>query len=203
LLTRIRDKGEPGVTARFNIGWVMANSSFLLATDKIGYSLDTCFDLVRQAAATMADMEAVRQSLAAELPKTLGGTIVRDRSILLALAQTAKIISGMTFVSRSDVEALIYSIQAPFNSAEEMAADTMDGFDYQAIVRLRSAIVNHLVSTSRPLPSMLVYQFTSSLSSLVISYRLYADARRYDEIRKENKVVHPAFCRSSGRALSQ
>jgi prophage DNA circulation protein len=37
----------------------------------------------------------------------------------------------------------------------------------------------------------------------VLAYRLYADASRADEIRAENKVVHPAFCPPTGIALSR
>jgi prophage DNA circulation protein len=78
----------------------------------------------------------------------------------------------------------------------------MDQSDYKAIVSLRAAIVNHLVATARPLPSLLSYWFGTPLPSLVISQRLYGDASRYDEIREENKVIHPAFCPQSGVALS-
>jgi prophage DNA circulation protein len=120
----------------------------------------------------------------------------------LVLAQEGKIISTMTFSSRQDVDDLINAIQIPFNKAEEIAADTMDSADYIAIVELRAAIVNHLIATARPLPDMLTYQFASSLPSLVISHRLYGDASRYDQIRNENKVVHPAFCPAIGQALS-
>jgi prophage DNA circulation protein len=108
----------------------------------------------------------------------------------------------MIFRSRQDVDTLIKAIQIPFNSAEEVAADTMDAMDYRAIVGLRAAIVNYLVSSSRPLPSMLTYQFAKVLPTLVISHKLYGDASRYDEIRDENKIVHPAFCPPIGQALS-
>jgi prophage DNA circulation protein len=36
----------------------------------------------------------------------------------------------------------------------------------------------------------------------VMAYKLYDDASRCDELRQENKVVHPAFCPPTGRALS-
>lgn len=203
LLTIVSNKDSPGVTAQSTIGWVMANSSNLFYYNQIGYPLDICFNQVRLAGASYSDMEQIRTSLDAEKPKTLGATIFRDRSIQLTLAQEGKIISAMTFTSRQDVDNLIETLQAPFDAAEEIAADTMDGYDYMAIVELRSAIINHLSETSRPLPSMLQYQFAQPLPSLVISQRLYGDGSRYDEIRNENKVVHPAFCRPIGQALSQ
>jgi prophage DNA circulation protein len=50
---------------------------------------------------------------------------------------------------------------------------------------------------------MLNFQFWSpSIPTLIAAYRLYSDAGRADEIRMENKVVHPAFMRPIGKALS-
>lgn len=202
LLRFIVDKQDAGIQAKMVIGWVTANARMLLYYDQIGQPLDMCFDLTRQAGCDLPHMDEVRIMLDVETPTTLGATMIRDRSINLALCQEGKIISNMTFVSRQDVDDLIYQIQAPFDKAEEVAADTMDPMDYQGIIELRAAIVNYLVQTGRPLPSMLAYQFASALPSLVISHRLYGDASRYDEIREENKVVHPAFCPAYGQALS-
>jgi hypothetical protein len=202
LLGCITDKAQAGIQAKMVIGWVAANARMLLYYDQMGLPLDTCFDAVRQAGCDLPHMDEIRVLLDVETPTTLGATMIRDRSIMFALCQQGKIISNMTFVSRQDVDDLINAIQIPFNAAEEVAADTMDQMDYQGIIELRAAIVNYLVSTSRPLPSMLTYQFAKPLPSLVISHRLYGDASRYDEIRAENKIVHPAFCPVVGQALS-
>jgi prophage DNA circulation protein len=203
LLLAIDDKGQLGIQAKVVIGFVAANARTLLYYDQLGQPLDLCFDLVRQTGCSLPQMDEVRILLDVETPTTLGATMIRDRGIQLALAQEGKIISDMTFTSRQDVDNLIYQIQAPFNKAEEVAADDMDAMDYEAIIQLRASIVNFLVSSARPLPSMLSYQFARPLPSLVISQRLYGDASRYDEIRAENKVIHPAFCPTTGQALSQ
>jgi prophage DNA circulation protein len=202
LLIIINDKGQAGIQAKVVIGWVAANALSLLYYDQLGPPLDMCFDLTRQTGCDLTHMDEVRVLLDAETPVTLGATMIRDRSINFTLAQEGKIISNMVFTSRQDVDDLIASMKAPFDKAEEVVADTMDAMDYQAIIELRAAIVNHLVSTARPLPSMLSYQFARPLPSLIISHRLYGDASRYDEIRAENKVVHPAFCPAIGQALS-
>jgi hypothetical protein len=202
LLGCIVDKQQAGIQATMMIGWVAANALMLLYYDQLGTPLDACFDQVRQAGCDLPHMDEIRVLLDVETPVTLGATMIRDRSINFALCQEGKIISNMSFISRQDVDDLIYQIQDPFNKAEEVAADTMDQMDYQGIIELRAAIVNYLVSTARPLPSMLSYQFAKPLPSLVISHRLYGDASRYDEIRQENKVVHPAFCPTVGQALS-
>jgi prophage DNA circulation protein len=202
LLGVINDKGSTGVNAKVIVGWVAANSLSLLYYDQMGEPLDACFESVRQTGTTVVQMEEVRRSLTAESLVTSGASMIRDRSIQMALAQEAKIISAMTFTSRQDVDDLIVHLKEPFDSAEETAANTMDATDYQAIISLRSSIVNYLVQTSRPLPSMLAYQFAKTLPSLVISHKLYGDASRYDEIRAENKIIHPAFCPPLGQALS-
>jgi prophage DNA circulation protein len=198
----ITGTGSVAVQAKMVIGWVSANAMFLLYYDQLGTSLDSCFDQVRQTGCSFPQMETVRLALVAENPLSLGANMIRDRSIHLALAQEGKIISTMVFTSRQDVDALILAIQIPFNDSEEVTADTMSGADYIALIELRAAIVDYLVSTARPLPSMLSYQFAKPLPSLIIAQRLYGDASRYDEIRQENKVVHPAFCPAVGQALS-
>jgi prophage DNA circulation protein len=194
--------GNAAVQAKMAIGWLQSNALIQLYYDQIGVPLDYCFDQVRQTGCSLPQMETVRLALVAENPQSLGATMIRDRSIHLAFAQEGKIISTMVFTSRQDVDALIQAIQIPFNESEEVTADTMSGADYIALIELRAAIVDYLVSTARPLPSMLTYQFAQSLPSLIISQRLYGDASRYDEIRQENKVVHPAFCPLIGQALS-
>ena len=73
---------------------------------------------------------------------------------------------------------------------------------FQTLVALHGSVTNHLVATARPLPRMTHFEFFEPLPSLVMAYRLYDDASRCDELREENKVVHPAFCPMAGRALS-
>jgi prophage DNA circulation protein len=203
LLNTIRNTETEGIKAKMVIGWTVTNALSLLYYNQIWRPLDACFDLTRQAGANLAQMEEVRILLDAEQPVSLGATLARNLSIQLCLAQEGKIISAMQFNSRQDVEQIISTLQRSFEKAEEIAADTMDPMVYRLLVELRASIVNHLVSSARPLPAMLTYWFGSSLPSLVISQRLYGDASRYDEIRNENKIIHPAFCPNTGQALAQ
>ena len=203
LLTIIGDKSSAtGIQARVILGDTIADAADLISNDEIWAQLDSCFDIVRQTNCTLPNMEMIRQLITTETPRTLGATLLKDASIQLALAQQGKIISAMTFTSREDVDALILTIQDPFNASEEIAADTMDQMIYFNLVSLHAAVVNHLVQTARPLPEMMAYQFADIYPTLIISQRLYGDAGRYDEIRQENKIIHPAFCPANGRALS-
>jgi hypothetical protein len=198
----IPPSGRPGSDARTAIGDLYVNVYALLIADALGAPLDNVFDLVQQAGATYFAFGAVRDQIELEAPTTLGGNLARNLCIDWCLTMQGVCISGMTFTSRSQVDQIITSLQQPFYDAEEIAADTMDQMTFQNLIALHASITNHLVQTALPLPRMIGYQFADVLPTLVISYRLYADATRADEIRDENEIVHPAFCPTRGQALS-
>ena len=198
----IPQAGVAGSSARTAIGDLKANAYALLRQDAIGPPLQECFDLAVQAGCSLPQLAWILREVELEDPATLGGTLIKNSCIQLALSFGSDIITGMTFVSRQDVDALLQLIRSPFDDAEEIAADNMDQMVYQGLIGLRAALVNFLVTTARPLPRMVNYQFAAVLPTLVIAYRLYADAGRADELRAENKIVHPAFCPPFGRALS-
>ena len=194
--------GVAGSQARTAIGDTAANVTALLAADALGPPLANCFALVAQAGATQTQLEQVRIAVEAETPQTLGGVLVQNAGIYFCLATEAQIITTVSFVSRQDVEAIKATLRQPFDDAEELAADDMDQATFMALVSLDAAITNYLVTTARPLPQMVNYQFAVPLPSLIIAHRLYQDASRADGIVKENKIVHPLFCPPVGIALS-
>jgi prophage DNA circulation protein len=202
LVGTVPAKGRAGSDARTAIGDTRANAFKLCIDDALGPSLDQCFDLARAAGATLQQLDVVRQQVEQETPATLGGNLVMNAGIQLCLATEARIIGTMTFVSRQDVDAIKQQLLQPFQDAEETAADGMDQMTFQALITLHGAVTNHLVATARPLPRMVNFQFFEPLPSLVMAYKLYDDASRCDELRQENKVVHPAFCPPTGQALS-
>ena len=93
-------------------------------------------------------------------------------------------------------------VNAAFDQAEEVAADEMALTVYKALMSLHAAVTFHLYDTARPLPQMLAYRFALPRPTLVLSHRLYDTASRADQLREENKVVHPAFAPREGRALA-
>jgi prophage DNA circulation protein len=93
-------------------------------------------------------------------------------------------------------------MNAAFNEAEIIAADQMDEASYMALVKLHAALTFHLIETARPLPRVVAWRFGKPMSTRIVAQRLYYDAARADELRRENKVVHPAFMRNYGRGLS-
>jgi prophage DNA circulation protein len=202
LIATVPAKGRAGSDARTAISDTRANAFKLCIQDALGPPLLRCFTLTWQAGASMQQIDVVRQAVEQEAPTTLGGQLVQNAGIRLCLASEARIIAAMTFVSRQDVDAIKAQMHQPFFDAQETAADDMDQATFQALVRLNGAMVNHLVATARPLPRMLNFQFFEPLPSLVMAYKLYDDASRCDELRDENKIVHPAFCPPTGQALS-
>jgi hypothetical protein len=202
LATCIPSRGRPGSDARVAIGTVRAKALVLLMNDAIGPPLDAAFDATYEAGATLPQIEGVRRQVALEAPTSLGAVMVTQAGINLCLATEGRIIADMTFISRQDVEQIKSFIAIPFADSEETAADAMDSMTFQALIGLHAAITNHLVTTALPLPRMIGYRFFEPLPTLVMAYRLYNDASRGDNVRNENKVVHPAFCPMTGLALS-
>ena len=202
LIKTVPSSGRAGSDARSKISDTIVKAYPLLRTDAIADPLVECFDLALAAGAGLAPIARVRWQLAPTAPTTLGGTLTKGVLSGLCFAAEGTVISGMTFVSRQDVDRIKDAVQEPFAQAEEEAADAMDQASYMALIQLHAAIINFLVTTARPLPRMMNYQFADSHPSLVLAYKLYDTADRADEVRVENKIVHPAFCPQLGLALS-
>lgn len=195
-------RGRPGSDLRRAAGDVIAHVETLLRSDTIGEPLALCFDLAGELGVTLPQLEQVRVVPEATFPITVGGIEIKNALIEFSLATEGTVIANMTFTSREDVNAIRSSTNKAFAGIEEAVADSMDSITYRAIVSLHAAITSHLIETARPLPRMLNYRFGLTLSTLRITHRLYNDAGRADELRAENKIVHPAFCPLQGKALS-
>jgi prophage DNA circulation protein len=202
LLLTVVDYGRNGSDARTEIGDLLGNVDTLLHDDTIGEPLATCFDLAREAGATTQGLAAVYDGAAAETPNTLGGNLIKDALLNFCFANVARLICDLDFRSREEVESAKQRLNNSFATLENVVADAMDSFMYLALIRLHAATTHFLVETARPLPRMLAFRFAAPLSTLVAGHRLYDDAGRADELREENKVVHPAFMKPLGVALS-
>lgn len=196
-------RGRVGSDMRTAIGDFIANAETLLRNDIAGLPLADIFDKARLTSITLKQLSSVRARVAAEAPKTIGALLVKNSIINFSLATEGRILAETKFVSHDDAETMKLQMNDAFAPMEEIAADDMVQMTYRTLVGLHAAITFYLIETARPLPRMLNFGFYSpSLPTLIVAYRLYADAGRADEIRAENKCVHPAFCRPSGKALS-
>ena len=195
-------RGRTGADMRTAIGDFLAYSPSLIQNDLAGPPLADIFDKSVLAGITLAQLDSVRATAAEEAPQSVGAVLIRNALINFTLATQGKVLLATKFDSYDDAYTMKLNMNAAFAPMEEIAADDMDQMTYQALVRLHAAVTFFLVETARPLPRMLNFQFGAPMPTLVAAYRLYADAGRADELRAENKVVHPAFMRPFGKALS-
>lgn len=202
LLSWMPTTGRPGADARRACGIVKAHCLEYLHDDTLGPPLASCFQLAREAGMTLTHMDDVRMVAAEQSASLVGAIVVRDACIELALVEMAQIVAGINFVSRLDVDLVRGRMNAAYQAIEEEVADQMDSVTYMALLGLHAAIISYLTERARPLPQLLYFRFSVALPTLVVAHKLYADAGRANEIRAENKVVHPAFELPVGRALS-
>lgn len=202
LLTMTPTRGRIGSDLRRVVGDVLAHVEVLLRNDRIGPPLNDCFVKAEIAGVTVPQLAQVRMVAAGTSPVTLGATLIKNSLIEFILATEGSIIADTKFVSHDDVEALKLHLNDVFMDIEEVVADEMDSMTYRAVVALHAAINFYLIESQRPLPRMVGYRFAAPYPSLRIAHWLYADASRADELRAENKIVHPAFCPMLGKALS-
>ncbi|PWT74309.1 MAG: hypothetical protein C5B60_06865 [Chloroflexi bacterium] len=195
-------RGRDGADLRSRVGMIQAEAERLLFNDAIGPPIAQAFGLAVDMGIGVAEIDEIRRVTATYQPITSGAIVVKHCLIQLALVSIGRVIAFTKYRSRQDVEAKKALINESFSAIAEAVADQMDAMTYRAIVALHAAISFYLIETARPLPQMMRYRFNITMTTLQIAYRLYANAGRADEIRYENRVVHPAFARSSGVALS-
>lgn len=197
------EKGREGSALRTAVGDLIAKAPKLLREDSAGPPLSACFDLARKAGLTLKRAAWVRGKAEEEKPVALGAVMIKGAGIGFCLVTEARILADTIFRSRQDADNQKAVMNDAFSAAEEIAADDMDQQTFSALTRLHAATAFYLIDTARPLPRLVHYRFGTPLPSLVMAYKLYDDAGRCDEIRAENKVVHPAFMPMAGRALSK
>jgi hypothetical protein len=191
-----------GANVRRAVGDLLAHSAEWLSYDQAGEPMALCYEQARKAGVTFVRFLEVIRFTALESPKTDGALLTRNACISFALSSACRVIADTKFRSRQEVSQVRDNLASLFAVVEEAAADSMDPMAYRSLVTLHAAIMAHLLDTARPLPRLTQFHFAQSLPSLVIAYRLYDDASRCDELREENHVVHPAFMRKDGIALS-
>ena len=195
--------GREQMTVRNAIGFLDVALPVKINTATLGKPLFNCFELTRVAGATRIEMDKIRVDMLARRFRGLPAVAIAFAGIQFSLIEQVRIIAETTFTSREDVDAMMLTMNAAFEPAEEFAADVSDDPSiFQAMITLHSALTRNLVALARPLPRVIQYRFTKSMPSLVLANRIYANARRADELRMENKIVHPAFMPRNGRCLS-
>jgi prophage DNA circulation protein len=161
-----------------------------------------CMEAARANGATYQSMARVRLAALAETPQFLPGTLLVQTIVRLSLASEARLVAAIEFTSRDDVQTVTDQINAAFAMAAEAASDDLDASTYMVITSLHAAITKYLADRSRTLPRVVRYRFNRTMTALRMSQRLYGNGARSDELRLENKVVHPAFMPRDIKALA-
>lgn len=195
-------RGREGAYLRAKINEIRVNSLRLIQTDSLGPPLADCFELAHTSGISFDQLHHIRGVSASYKPVLVGAIMIRDALIQLALITQARVLGDTTFVSRQDVERIRDITYESFSEVQQDLADQMDAMTYRAMITLHAAVSFYLIETARPLPQMLNFRFNQPLPTLTLAQRLYYSAARADELRQENKIVHPAFARPFGRALS-
>jgi hypothetical protein len=202
LVTSDDQVGRAGSDLRRACGDIQANAEAYITQNQIAVKLAGCFRQALLTGATLDEFDRIRSELILIAAVSQTAILIKQACINFSLQQMARALTGMTFTSRADVDLIMPLLNDAFKQAEETVADEMAQTAYMGLVTLHAAVMFHLYETARPLPQMLNFQFAAIRPTLVQSYRLYADASRADQLRQENKVVHPAFAPRVGQALS-
>jgi prophage DNA circulation protein len=202
LATSNNQIGRAGADLRRACGDMKAYAENYIVANVIGPKLSDCFTQARVTGATMMQFDEIRKAVLDESVTSLIGTLIKNSCVGFCLQQISIVLAGITFTSRQDVDRVRAKLHPAFDAAEEVAADEMALVVYRTLVALHAAVTFHLYETARPLPQMLNFEFAATRPTLIQSYRLYATAARADELRRENKVVHPAFAPRAGQALA-
>ena len=201
-LTASSQTGRQGVALRRQIGDVRAHFFAYLQDATFAIQLLACFTAAHEANVKLASLVAVHNAIYEEVPVGEITTAIVQAATGFCLATESRMITDIEFTSRDDVEVMMKTMKAAFDTARDLAADAVDSNSYQTLTYLAGALTNHLANVARPLPRMITFRMPISLPALALSNRVYHTAERWEEIVQENKTVHPAFCQRDIRGLS-
>jgi hypothetical protein len=193
--------GRAGSDLRLVVGDLNAHVSDYIRDGSFAARLLTCYATATAAGITVAWLDQVLEQLFNEQPKYLASVSVQQNSILMALAQDARVLGATTFVSREDVDLMLVKMKDWFDQARQLAAAQRDNPGYNALISLAGAITRYLADVARPMPRMLQFSI-APMPSLTMSQYIYYEGGRSEELIAENKVVHPLFMPTSIRGLS-
>jgi hypothetical protein len=183
---------------------IVAKAGTLLSTASVGAPVLNAFRLVLAADGKFDGFDTYRRQILNEQPVSLPAISVVDLCMRLCLSAQCRLIALMNFTSRQDADIIFKRINAAFELAVEDAADIHDAGMFQALTNLQGATVRDLVDRSMLLPRLVHYNMSGSLPALTLAQKIYPDdtSDRSNELRLENKVVHPLFMPPIGVCLT-
>ena len=195
-------------TVRILINTLRSNAEAAIRGNTLGTQLQAIFNACLPAGATFAGVDATRQYLMSQAGNTdTFAQIVFRSALIMTLALESQILATISFTTQSDVINTIRYMSDAFDAAKIVGIDEVDVTVYQTLNAMAGALINHLARTELQLPRYMTYISGMPMPSLYLANRIYADEvssidARSQEIERENRVVHPAFCPRAIRVLS-
>lgn len=118
---------------------------------------------------------------------------IKDGFRNLLIGQMCNITTEEAFESSNQVEARRESLLDSFDQQITNAGENFDLDQRDALVELRSSILDHLDSLTGSLPDEIDLSIADVQPVWVIGNDLYADALRGESIMKENNLINPNF----------
>jgi prophage DNA circulation protein len=205
IMSTTRDNS--GVAAALFRNWtgnMVGLASDYIADGSFTHRLIISLTLARMAGATMQTLSLVRKAAFNESPKSIIAIGIKYTFMLIGIAQESIISTITPFTSRNDAAAMMQVMMAAFDQIEDAMGDEtdLDQSLYNACVGLHGAMAKQFYQTELLLPRMMQYRYQTVHTSLRMSQLNYGDGTHSDELRLENKVVHPAFMPRQGRLLA-
>lgn len=146
-------------------------------------------------------MSAVGGSIGTAITTMQGavGALLRRYS----LAELAMALTVYRPSSQNEASALMLKVVRMMDDEITVAGDSGDDRSYQALRALRQSVIADLQARGGDLAQIAAFEFQAAMPSLVLANRIYRDPSRADDLVRQIRPIHPAFCPRSFQALAK
>jgi prophage DNA circulation protein len=187
---------------RFFVGDLVTNAGTYIIDNTISTRIVIALTQARIAGATMYTLARVRKAALAEAPIGLIGVAVKFMFTCLCLAQEAVALTGIKYTNRDQATDDQAVLMLAFSEAAEEASDDANAAAYMSIITLQGRVARYYADLIYTLPRVVDYRFQVTLPALAMSQVAYFNGERSDELRLQNRVIHPAFMPMTGKMLA-
>lgn len=121
------------------------------------------------------------------------------RAAVCTLAQAATLYQPQSY---DDAQNVRNNVCAIIDNEINLAGDQGQDQTFIALKQLRAAVVKDLSARGATLAPLVTVATNASMPSLALSYRLYRDIRRNDQLVEFANPIHPAFMPVKFKALA-
>lgn len=193
----------------------VAGAIDLNSTVNLALAVQALSAAVQAAAVDPADQVRLAVTLAAYTPTVPPNAGVAGSALVSVQAAVASLCrrSALTSLARAvalyqptsyqAATALLTQITTLIDAEILIAADAFDSESYSALRRMRTSVVNYLLTLAASLPALVTVSTPAPMPSLVEAYTLYGDASRSDELVQRADPINPLFLPTQLVVLSE